>query len=217
METLLMTDIPEHPPYFECRSFRESKADATYLATKSGRKPKDKKPLKFTDSAIEHVDPPHGWQSDYDNYERLYGLGPPRGAGDVSIWFHPDAEPVEADLVTWMKHLLSAPAHHLNSQEIQMMQKVLRAMDKDADTIDSAQTFDIDEVRVVETTGRSTGPAESPQEVWRWQYIDRVLDVPGRGMYLQRNAYVGESGAFLKHQPEVDACFRSIRWAWDYR
>ena len=211
-----MTDITDRPPYFECRNFREPGADARCLASKFGRSLKDKKRLKLSDTVIRHVEPPHDWQTFYDDYGTLNNCGAPRGTGNVSIWFHRMADPVEPDFVAWMKHALSAPAHHLNSHEIQILQRLLHVIDHDADTIDSAQTFDIDKERVIETKGRSTGPSERPQEVWRFQNIYRVLEIPDKGMYLQRNSYIGESTAFLKHQHEADGCFRSIKWNLDY-
>ncbi|HEY9753879.1 MAG TPA: hypothetical protein V6C97_01815 [Oculatellaceae cyanobacterium] len=212
-----MTDIPERPPHFECRSFRASVPDARYLASKTGRDLKDRKPLKLTDTVIRRVQPPHDWQTSYDDYGTLNSCGAPRGTGNASIWFERTALPVEGDLVTWTKNTLSAPAHHLSLQDLQTLQRLLRAVDSESDTIDSAQTFDIDKERVIETKGRSTGPAERPHEVWRFQNIYRALEIPGKGMYLQTNSYIGESTAFLKHQREADECFQSIEWTLDYR
>lgn len=198
-----MTDMPEKPRTVEVRQFQEIAYQPKTIDQEWDEGKTGPKGLDIGNGIVRHLEVPEHWHKHYGPKRDLDGCR--RDDADLEIDFWPTAVPIGSGRHSaQFREMMSAPPHKLASEDIEWLQEMLNKQEPMAEGMTSAQTYDIDGRRVLETTGLSLDK--------RTAYVHIYVVLPRHESYLQKLIYMGKPEPIQKYKAEADQIFRSIQW-----
>jgi hypothetical protein len=204
-----MSEMPQKPAVAEVRNY--DKVSYKFVDSYFEGKSDGPKELDLKGGIISEINLPAGWTEVYSR-RRLVGADThvPGIMFDIEI----TGIPVGNKHLSQFKHMLKAPPHELNDNEKKWLQDMLDNQDSMAAPILSAQTYDVDHRRVLETRASYIKENDERYSQILDLYVD--INVPHLGHYLQKITYWGSPKPFDEHLNEARQIFHSIKWLTEY-